>query len=36
MLYTISFKEGKEVTINSMVRIRAESISKTEALIEKK
>lgn len=36
MLYTISFKEEEEVTINSMLRIRSKSISKTVELIEKK
>lgn len=36
MLYTISFKEGEEVTINSSLRIRNKSISKTVELVEKK
>lgn len=35
MLYTVSFKEEKEVTINSMWRVRTESIGKIEELTEK-
>lgn len=35
MLYTVSFKEEKEVTINSMWRVRTESIGKIVELTEK-
>lgn len=36
MLYTISFKGEEEVTINSTLRIRIESVSKTVKLTGKK
>lgn len=36
MLYTISFKGREEVRINSILKIRTESISKTVELTEKK
>lgn len=35
MFYTISFEREKEVTINSMLRVRTESIRRTVVLTEK-